>query len=178
MTNYYDDVTTLYENFQRGKRVSSKCPPSCFTLSILLQWNFTENGPCLAERSSPTGPYEWISYGEVEERALAFGAGLAALGLEPGQDSCVGIYSQNNIEVSPTLLVCSCVYLSLYLCAWACAVGGDGTVVQLLLSCGGTSLRHIGSRRCLVYHQSRCGGEEGKRGAVGAEGEAFQNINP
>ena len=41
----------------------------------------------------------WITYGEVEERAIAFGAGLSALGLDVGQDSFVGIYSPNNIEV-------------------------------------------------------------------------------
>ncbi len=63
-----------------------------------------ENGPCLGERSSPTGSYQWINYGEVEERALAFGAGLAALGLDPGTNSNVGIYSQNNIEVSMHVL--------------------------------------------------------------------------
>lgn len=30
MRKYYDDVATLYEAFQRGKRVSSKCPPYLF----------------------------------------------------------------------------------------------------------------------------------------------------
>ncbi len=102
---------------------------------------YIEDGPCLGERSSPTGPYQWISYGEVEERALAFGAGLAVLGLEPGQESCVGIYSQNNIEVSPAVHVCVCVCLFLCaVCVCACAVGGGRTVLQLLLPCGGASL--------------------------------------
>ena len=59
-----------------------------------------DNGKCLGERTGPTGPYRWLSYGEVEERAVAFGAGLSALGLEPGQESFLGIYSQNNIKVS------------------------------------------------------------------------------
>lgn len=57
------------------------------------------NGPCLGQRSSPTGPYVWVSYGEVEERATAFGAGLSALGMDPGQESFLGIYSANNTEV-------------------------------------------------------------------------------
>lgn len=61
---------------------------------------YSDNGPCLGERSSPTGPYVWVGYGEVEERAVAFGAGLSALGLDPGQESFLGIYSQNNTEVS------------------------------------------------------------------------------
>ena len=64
-------------------------------------------------RSSPTGPYEWVTYSEVEERALAFGAGLAVLGLEPGKDSNVGIYSQNNIEVSTTYTMSTAVVVSI-----------------------------------------------------------------
>ncbi len=56
--------------------------------------------PCLGVRSSPTGPYEWLTYGEVEERALAFGAGLTDIGLETGQECFVGIYSKNDIEAS------------------------------------------------------------------------------
>lgn len=79
ITRHFEDVTTLYEGFQRGKRVSN-------------------SGPCLAERSGPTGPYEWLSYGEVEERALAFGAGLSEIGVEVGVNSYIGIYSRNNIQ--------------------------------------------------------------------------------
>ena len=55
---------------------------------------------CLGKRSAPDGPYVWISYGEVEERAVAFGAGLASIGVETGTESFIGIYSPNNIEVS------------------------------------------------------------------------------
>ena len=100
MRTYFDDVNTLYENFQRGIRVSSKCaflPPNCASI-LCMAW-YADDGPCLGERVSPTGPYEWLSYGEVEKRAVAFGAGLSALGLEPGPESHVGIYSKNNIKV-------------------------------------------------------------------------------
>lgn len=35
----------------------------------------------------------------MEERAKAFGAGLAKLGIDPGQESYVGIYCHNMVEV-------------------------------------------------------------------------------
>ena len=67
---------------------------------FLMLLFIVDSGPCLAERSGPTGPYEWLSYGEVEERALAFGAGLSEIGVEVGVNSYIGIYSRNNIEAS------------------------------------------------------------------------------
>ena len=42
----------------------------------------------------------WTSYGEVEERALAFGAGLTNIGVETGTESFIGIYSKNCVEAS------------------------------------------------------------------------------
>ena len=36
----------------------------------------------------------------MEERTKAFGSGLSQFGVEPGQESYVGIYSQNNVDVS------------------------------------------------------------------------------
>ena len=54
----------------------------------------------MGKRTSPTGPYEFVTYAEVNDRMLAFGAGLADIGLEPGQNSILGIYSMNCIEVS------------------------------------------------------------------------------
>ena len=57
------------------------------------------SGPCLGWREGPTAPYSWISYEEVYKRAVQFGAGLCAIGLAPGQESMLGIYSQNNVEV-------------------------------------------------------------------------------
>ena len=43
--------------------------------------------------------YVWLKYSEVEERAKAFGAGLAKLGIDPGQESFIGIYCHNTVEV-------------------------------------------------------------------------------
>ena len=59
-----------------------------------------EDGPCLGWRYGPNEEYIWLKYSEVEERATAFGAGLANLGIEPGQDSYVGIFCPNMPEVS------------------------------------------------------------------------------
>ena len=59
-----------------------------------------EDGCCLGWRGGPNKEYIWLKYIEVEERARAFGAGLANLGIsEPGQDSYVGIYCHNMVEV-------------------------------------------------------------------------------
>lgn len=96
---YFEDVTTLYDTFQRGKKVSSKTTPTHSCKHVHIPFFCLDNGHCLGERSGPTGPYVWVSYGEVEERAKAFGAGLKAVGVESGQESFVGIYSQNGIEV-------------------------------------------------------------------------------
>ena len=41
------------------------------------------------------GPYKFLCYSEVLKRAHKLGAGLAELGIPPGQDSFVGIYSRN-----------------------------------------------------------------------------------
>ena len=36
---------------------------------------------------------------QIEERFVAFGAGLASIGIPPGQSSLVGIYGPNSVEV-------------------------------------------------------------------------------
>lgn len=66
-----------------------------------------------------------MSYGQVEERAVAFGAGLSAVGMEPGQDSFVGIYSQNNISVRRGVAVWEEGYM--------CGSQGAGLITILLL---------------------------------------------
>ena len=58
-----------------------------------------EDGGCLGWRGGANNDYIWLKYSEVEERARAFGAGLAKLGIEPGQESYVGIYCHNMVEV-------------------------------------------------------------------------------
>ena len=48
----------------------------------------------------PLGPYRWLRYSEVYRLAQALGSGLLHVcGIEPGQQSLVGIYSSNCIEV-------------------------------------------------------------------------------
>lgn len=60
----------------------------------------------------------WTSYKEVEERAIAFGAGLSSLELGTGQDSMLGIYSPNNIAVMSVCMCCVVLLLSLCSCQW------------------------------------------------------------
>ncbi|CAL1528256.1 unnamed protein product [Lymnaea stagnalis] len=79
IATYFDDVTTLYEGFQRGIRVSG-------------------DKPCLGWKPTPETPYQWLTYKQVNERATAFGAGLVKLGLKPENDTRVGLYSQNRPE--------------------------------------------------------------------------------
>ncbi|XP_059168578.1 long-chain-fatty-acid--CoA ligase 1-like isoform X2 [Physella acuta] len=76
---YQEDVTTLYEGFQKGVRSSG-------------------DKPCLGWKPSPDKPYQWLTYNEVNERVTAFGSGLVSLGLKPQNETRVGIYSQNRPE--------------------------------------------------------------------------------
>ncbi|XP_031699914.1 long-chain-fatty-acid--CoA ligase 5 isoform X1 [Anarrhichthys ocellatus] len=78
MSYYYDDVTTIYEVFQRGLRVSG-------------------NGPCLGYRK-PGMPYQWLKYQQVSDRAEHLGSGLLHKGLKPNSDTFIGIFAQNRPE--------------------------------------------------------------------------------
>ncbi|ESO84095.1 hypothetical protein LOTGIDRAFT_211040 [Lottia gigantea] len=88
MEYLYEDSKTLYESFQRGIRVS-------------------DNGNCLGSRSSPNKEYQWLSYKQVYEQALNIGAGLINLGLKPGQETFIGIYSSNRKEWTITEQGCN-----------------------------------------------------------------------
>ena len=61
----------------------------------LFIYIYIDNGPCLGWREDPTQKYQWMSYDESLLRAHHFGSGLIALGLRPGPETLVGIYSQN-----------------------------------------------------------------------------------
>nr|DBA29128.1 TPA: hypothetical protein GDO54_009385 [Pyxicephalus adspersus] len=78
VTYYYDDVRTVYEIFQRGRRVSN-------------------NGPCLGHRK-PNQPYQWISYQEVSDRAEYVGSALLHRGYKPNSEQFIGIFAQNRPE--------------------------------------------------------------------------------
>jgi long-chain acyl-CoA synthetase len=76
----FDECATLWEIFQRGKRVSN-------------------DGNCLGWRKSQGEPFSWYKYSAVEEMGKAFGAGLLTLGIGKKQSngqSFLGIYCQNN----------------------------------------------------------------------------------
>ncbi|XP_065883666.1 long-chain-fatty-acid--CoA ligase 1-like [Dysidea avara] len=84
----YEDTRTLYDGFQRGMRISG-------------------DGLCLGKREPPNGPYKFIKYSEVEDQFTAFGSGLIKLGIKPGQESFIGIYTKNCIEWVVTEQACS-----------------------------------------------------------------------
>lgn len=77
----FDDVTTSHEAFLRGVRLSG-------------------DKPCLGYRSSPGGPYAWLTYKEVLERSTNTGSGMMEIGCHPGDDGnvFVGVYAPNKIE--------------------------------------------------------------------------------
>ncbi|XP_017708125.1 long-chain-fatty-acid--CoA ligase 1 isoform X3 [Rhinopithecus roxellana] len=75
---FYEDVTTLYEGFQRGIQVSN-------------------NGPCLGSRK-PDQPYEWLSYKQVAEMAECLGSALIQKGFTATPDQFIGIFAQNRPE--------------------------------------------------------------------------------
>lgn len=57
--------------------------------------SFADNGPCLGWRDGPNKPYQWLHYNETLLRAKNFGSGLVSLGLAPGPQTLIGLYSQN-----------------------------------------------------------------------------------
>ncbi|XP_032666476.1 long-chain-fatty-acid--CoA ligase 5 isoform X1 [Odontomachus brunneus] len=71
-----EDTRTLYDGFRRGAKESN-------------------NGPCLGWRDGPNKPYQWLHYNETLLRAKNFGSGLVSLGLVPGTQTLIGLYSQN-----------------------------------------------------------------------------------
>lgn len=77
----YPDASTLYESFRRGAKVSN-------------------DGECLGWKPSAEEPYRWMRYGEVIRRSEFVARGFVSKGLALGQNTFVGIYSQNRPEVS------------------------------------------------------------------------------
>ena len=75
MEKVYDDVTTLYDGFQRGLRLS-------------------RNNSCLGTRQ-PNQPFQFSTYGEIAERVNNFGSGLINRGHIAGQGTFIGIASRN-----------------------------------------------------------------------------------
>eukprot|EP01129_Flabellula_baltica_P009117 TRINITY_DN366_c0_g1_i1.p1 TRINITY_DN366_c0_g1~~TRINITY_DN366_c0_g1_i1.p1 ORF type:complete len:645 (+),score=165.86 TRINITY_DN366_c0_g1_i1:1383-3317(+) len=63
------------------------------------------DNPCLGMRYND-GPFEWITYGQVYERATNFGSGLRNLGLIP-RESNVGLYMTNCIHWVLTEWACN-----------------------------------------------------------------------
>lgn len=60
-----------------------------------MSFHLLDNGPCLGWRDGFNKPYQWLHYNEALLRAKNFGSGLLSLGLAPGPQTLVGLYSQN-----------------------------------------------------------------------------------
>ena len=86
-------VTTIWNGFQRGVRVSANEPCLGTRLYLLDQSGAYRVSDGMPERAG----YVWSSYAEVETEATEIGVGLVSLGLKPGESN-VGIYSKNRHE--------------------------------------------------------------------------------
>uniref|UniRef100_F1KYL1 Long-chain-fatty-acid--CoA ligase n=1 Tax=Ascaris suum TaxID=6253 RepID=F1KYL1_ASCSU len=97
----FEDARTLYQGVRRGLRESN-------------------NGPMLGYRKKkPNGsaPYVWLSYQEVIDRSVHLSYGISAIGIKPGQQTFIGIYSKNRPEWVISELATynnSCVIVALY----------------------------------------------------------------
>lgn len=103
----YEDCRTLFDVMYRGARVSN-------------------NGPCMGWRVPGSGEYKWIHYNQVLERIKCIACGLVKLGEKPGQQTFIGLYTQNCVEWIVTEQACyyfSMIIVPLYdtLGAAACA---------------------------------------------------------
>ena len=82
-THLFSDVRTVYDAIRRGARES-------------------QNGECLGYRkklANGSSPYHWIRYDDVIRRAENLAQGFLDKGLNPGQQTNIGIYSVNRPEV-------------------------------------------------------------------------------
>ncbi|XP_052890614.1 long-chain-fatty-acid--CoA ligase 1 isoform X1 [Anopheles moucheti] len=114
-----EDIRTLYQSFRKGAYVSN-------------------NGPCLGWRENLQSPYQWMNFNETLLRAKNFGSGLISLGLRPGPNTFIGIYSQNRPEWILFEQGCYCyslVVVPLYdtLGPDACAFIVDQTEMQVVV---------------------------------------------
>ncbi|XP_031548879.1 long-chain-fatty-acid--CoA ligase 5-like [Actinia tenebrosa] len=87
VTLCYEDVTTAYEGFLRGLKIS-------------------ENLPCLGKRGKKVAAFQWQTYTEIHQRATNVGSGLVQLGCSPSQKTFIGIYASNCVEWVLTDLAC------------------------------------------------------------------------
>ncbi|KRZ14058.1 Long-chain-fatty-acid--CoA ligase 1 [Trichinella zimbabwensis] len=74
-----EDCRTMYDVLRQGAKASN-------------------NGPCLGYRKKMpdnSRPYVWINFNDVIRRCNNFAQGLLSLGLKPGGETFVGLYSIN-----------------------------------------------------------------------------------
>ncbi|PIK41938.1 putative long-chain-fatty-acid--CoA ligase 1-like [Apostichopus japonicus] len=86
--DYFEGVSTMYEAMLSGEKQS-------------------ENGPCYGVIPEGETDFKWVSYTEAKETAFNFGSGIIEKGFKPGQETYIGIYSQNRPEWCYVDLACS-----------------------------------------------------------------------
>ena len=65
----------------------------------------SKDGPCLGKRENAgRGTYKWISYSETIQRVRNVGSGLVFKGIQPSNQSNIGIYAANVPEVIISIL--------------------------------------------------------------------------
>lgn len=74
---FFDDVTTLYESFQRGLRISEERP-------LLGTVNKAKDG------------YDWLTFKQVFDDARKIGSGLGAKGFTRQEGGFLGIFASNS----------------------------------------------------------------------------------
>ncbi|RPA81271.1 acetyl-CoA synthetase-like protein [Ascobolus immersus RN42] len=90
-------IRTMHEMFEHSVRLYSK--------NKCLGWRPRD------PKTGTFGPYQWLTYGDVQTRRINFGAGLAGLYEKfgvTGKDHGVGLWSQNRPEWQITDLALTC----------------------------------------------------------------------
>lgn len=77
LKSYYPGVETLFDAFVHGMERS-------------------ENGKCLGYRPASGAPYEFLCFADVYKRSREIGSSfIKLLGVQPGNETKIGIYAKN-----------------------------------------------------------------------------------
>lgn len=84
---YYEDATTLYGLFLKGRQLSN-------------------DGDYLGWKPSANEPFKWLKYSQVNEIVEQIGSAFVHFGLEPSKETFVGIFAKNRPEWVMTCCAC------------------------------------------------------------------------
>jgi len=103
-----DNQTQILSSIE-GARISRLCDDGkillnyfegCYTGHDLFRRGVAEagDGDFVGWKPSSDEPFKWLSYNQVHARAKAFGDGLVKAGISIGNETRIGLYSQNRPE--------------------------------------------------------------------------------